>query len=206
MAVRYPVNPQTYQALAAAGSAASANQPEVVPYVFYDSQDFASNWTSVAFFASTSSDATISNIEQPNTISAEQFFNIWAITLDWLIAATAVTAAGAASIVDDLAQIQAGARAIFNMQISQKKYLQVPIHALHSSGGINATIVGSTTANSMTNYAQNWYPDGGYNIGGALLLPPKQTFQVTVTGVAATLVATRKGRISMHGPLFRRVV
>lgn len=206
MAVRYPIVAFTYDQLNLDSRPGNAQQPEAIPYVWYDSQDFASSWTSVSFFSATNSDPTLSNIEQGNTFSAEQYFRWFAVTLDWLIAATSQASSGAPVIVDDLLQILNGARAIFNLNIAQKKYSQIPLHAIHSSGGIFVNYqLGTPSSSGLGNYASNWYPDGGYNIGGSIVFPPKQTFTCTVTGVAATLGATRKGRISLHGVLYRPV-
>jgi len=200
-AVRFPVTAYTYDQLNTDSRPGSASAPESIPYVWYDSQNFATLWTTIAFFAVPSNDPTISNIEQANTFSAEQYFRLWAVTLDWLISAT-VASSGAAPVVDDLLQIQNGARAILNLAIAQKKYLQVPIHAVHSSGGIFVNFqVGAVDRQ----YGMNWMPDGGYNVGGAIVFPPKQTFICTITGVAAALVATRMGRLSLHGVLSRPV-
>lgn len=206
MAVRYPVVPYTYQKLDQDAKPGNAQQPESIPYVWYDSQDFATLWTSVAFFAAPSSDSTISNIEQANTFSAEQYFRLFAVTLDWLISATSQASSAAPTIIDDLLQILNGSRGIFNLAIAQKKYLQVPLHAIHSSGGIFGSYqLGTPTASGLGNYGMNWYPDGGYNVGGAIVFPPKQTFICNINGIAAALVATRKGRVSLHGVLSRPV-
>lgn len=206
MAVRYPVRPYSYAELDRDSRPGNATQPETIPWVWYDSQDFASLWTNVAFFASTSNDATISNISVANQFSAEQYFRLFAVTLDWLISATTQASSGAATIVDDLLQIQNGSRAIFNLSIMQKIYCQVPIHALHSSGGVYVNYqLGTPTGSGIGNYAMNWNPDGGYDVGGAIVFPPKQVFACSVSGTAAALNATRKGRVSFHGPLSRPV-
>ncbi len=206
MAVRFDIKAYTYQQLDADARPGNSTQPESIPYVWYDSQDFATLWTTVSFFAAPNADPTISNIEQANTFSAEQYFRLFAVTLDWLIAASSQASSGAPTILDDLVQIQNGARAILNLNIAQKKYLQVPLHAVHSSGGVFVNYqLGSPNASGLGNYASNWYPDGGYNVGGSIVFPPKQTFICTITGVAAALVATRKGRLSLHGVLSRPV-
>lgn len=206
MAVRYEVRPYSYAELDRDSRPGSANQPETIPWVWYDSQDFATSWTSVGFFASTSSNPGISNISVANQFSAEQYFRLFAITLDWLIGATSQASSGAAVIVDDLLTIQNTALAIFNLSIMQKIYGQIPLHAIHSSGGVYVNYqLGTPTGSGIGNYAMNWMPDGGYNVGGSIVFPPKQVFACSVTGTAATLGATRKGRVSFHGPLSRPV-
>jgi hypothetical protein len=206
MAVRFRIVPKTYAALAAAASPASSTQPEAIPFVFFDQENFATNWTNVAFFSTVQTDPTLGNIQQQNTLSADQYFQLEAITLDWIISATSQSSSGAPTIIDDILSIMNGARAIVNLQMAMKVYVQTPMHAFHSSGGVNVQyMLGTPTGSALGNYAQNWYPDGGYNIGGAVVLPPRQTFTFNVIGVASALVATRAGRFSMWGTLYRKV-
>lgn len=206
MAVRFPIVAYTYDQLNADAKPGSSTQPESIPYTFFDQQNYATNWTSVTHFATVQTDPTLGNIQQANTLSAEQYFRLWAITLDWIIAASAFTAAGSAAIVDDLLSITNGARALVNVTIAMKQYVQAPMTCFHSSGGINTSFaLGTPAAAAIANYAQNWYPDGGFNIGGAIVLPPRQTFTFTVQGVASALVATRAGRFTLHGVLSRPV-
>ncbi len=184
-------------------------QPEFIPWGYYDSQDFTTAFGSVSFFASTSSDVTITNMTQAGAMPADQYFRPFCFTLDWLIAATSQASSAAPVIADDLLAIQNGARSIFNFSISNKLYCQVPIHALHSSGGVYVSYqLGTPTGSGLGNYAMNWYPDGGYWVNGAFVLSPRNSFTCNVQPQAssATLGATRKGRITMWGPLGRRVL
>lgn len=205
MPVRFKLQPMTYDQLAMAAAAPNANSPEVIPWAWYDSQDFASNATSVAFFATPSSDITISNIEQANTFSAEQYFRLQAITLDFLMGASQNNNA-AAQQYDDARIIQDTARTIFSLTLGQKIYAQYPIHAIHASGGVQAIVQGQPAANALFNTVQNYLADGGYVVNGAILFPPKQTFTARLAATAAALTATRKLRLTFHGELFRRVL
>ena len=207
MALKYPILPYSEEQLIQASKPGSLGQPEIIPWVWYDSQNFATLWTNVSFFSAPNADPTVCNIEQANTFAADQWFRTFAITLDWLIGATSQASSGAPVLVDDLLTIQNTCRAIFNLKLSQKIYCQVPIHALHSSGGIYVNYqLGTPTGSGLGNYAMNWTPDGCYNMGGSVVFGPRQTFQCAVTGVSTALGATRMGRISFHGPLARRVL
>lgn len=206
MAVRFKIVPKLYTELSQQASPASSVQPEAIPFTFFDQENFATNWTSVAFFSTVQSDPTLGNIQQQNTLSADQYFQLEAITLDWIISASSQASSGAPQIVDDLLSIMNGARALVTMAMAMKTYVQSPIHCFHSSGGINVAYqLGTPTGSNIGNYAQNWYPDGGYNVGGAMLLPPRQTFTFNVNGVASALNATRAGRFTMWGTLYRKV-
>lgn len=206
MAVRINVIPRDYGTLAALASPANSQQPEAIVFSFFDNEDFATNFGTVNFFQTIQSDPTKGNIQTAGTLSADQYFQLQAITLDWIIAATSQSSSGAPTIVDDLLNIMNGARSIVTMSMAMKTYIQSPIHAFHSSGGINVAYqLGTPTGSQLGNYAQNWYPDGGYWVGGSQIMPPRQTFTFSVFGANVTLNATRTGRFTMWGTLYRKV-
>lgn len=208
MPVKFPIKPFTYQQLGSAANPSTTNQPESIGFIFYDSQDFASNFSPVSFFTAVQSDVTLGNIQVANSLSADQYFQLWAITLDWLIGATTIASSAAATIVDDLLGIYNTARAIATLAMSYKTMLQAPIHNFHSSGNVYVNFqLGTPSGSGIGNYASSWMPDGGHNVGGSIILAPRQvfTFQIAGTGTV-TLNATRKGRISFHGVLARKVV
>jgi hypothetical protein len=205
MSLKFPVRPKNFADVAALSTAASASQPETIPWVYYDTQDFVSNWTRVSFFATPQNDRTLGNIEQGGTIPADTYFQIFSLNVDFLIAASASTAAPAAAIADDLAQILFGSRAILNLTIANKNYGPIPLTYCHSSGGLIIDWQGTPAAAAILNFAQNAPADGGYWVDGAIILPPNQSFTMTVEGVAAALVATRKVRLSMAGVKYRPV-
>ena len=205
MPVRFRITPMTYDQLAMAASAPNSSTPETIPWAWYDSQDLVTNFTTASFFSATSNDITISNIEQGNTFSAEQYFRLQAITLDFLMGASQNNNA-AAQQYDDARIIQDTARTIFVLTLGQKLYAQYPIHAIHASGGVQAIVQGGPAANALFNTVQNYLADGGYVVNGAILFPPKQTFSARFSAVAAALTATRKVRLTFHGELFRRVL
>ena len=208
MPVSFPIKPFTYQQLGTAANPASANQPESIGFIFYDSQNFAANFAPVGFFTAVQNDITLGNIQVAKSLSADQYFQLWAITLDWLIGATSQGSSGAPTIVDDLLAIYNTSRAIASMTMSYKTMLQAPIHNFHSSGNIYVNYqLGTPAASGLGNYASSWMPDGGHKVQGSIILAPRQvfTFQIAGTGVCA-LSATRMGRISFHGVLARKVV
>lgn len=204
MSLKFPVRPVGFSTVQALSQPASASQPEVIPWVYYDTQTLQSNWTRASFFATPQNDQTLGNIEQGGTIPADTFFQIWSFNLDFLISAAA--AAATPEVVNDLAQILFGARATLNLTIANKNYGPVPLSYLHASGGLRVTIANSNaTATNVVNFAQNDQADGGYWVDGAIILPPNQSFTVTLTGVAAALTASRQVRLSMAGVKYRPV-
>lgn len=207
--IRYNVKAFTRQQLDQDAQPELYGQPEFIPWGYYDSQDFVTSFGSVSFFASTNSDPTITNMTQAGAMPADQYFRPFCFTLDWLIGATSITSSGAVPIVDDLLGIQNTARSIFYFSISNKLYCQVGLHALHSSGGIYVSYqTGNPTGSGLGNYGMNWFPDGGYWVNGAFVLSPRNSFTCAITPAAASvaLSSTRKGRVTMWGPLGRRVL
>lgn len=208
MPIRYEVKAYPKAVLDASAKPEVYNQPEFLPWAWYDSQNIASNAGQTSFFAATNNDSTITNIQIANTFSADQYFRPFCITLDWLIGATYQGSSGAAQIVDDLLALQNTWRGIFYLRISAKDYAQVPIHALHASGGIYVSaLAGTPSGSNILNYGMNWMPDGGYWINGAIVFAPLMNFQCFLQGTGTvTLNATRMTRISFHGSLSRRVL
>jgi hypothetical protein len=205
-AVFFPIIPYTYEQLKRDASPGNAQQPESIPFTFWDQQNYATNWTSVIHFAAIQTDPTLGNIQQAGTLSADQYFRLHSVTLDWIISATSQSSSGAPTIVDDLLSIMNGARAFYRMQMAMKTYIESPFHGFHSAGGINVQYqLGTPTGSALGNYAQNWYADGGYIVNGSMVLPPRQTFTFAAIGVASALVATRAGRVTMWGVLSRKV-
>lgn len=205
----YDIKPYTRQELDADATPERYGQPEFIPWGFYDRQSLASNAASLAFFAATNADITISNQQSPaGSMPAQNYFRPFAFTLDFIIGATSQASSGAPVIIDDLLAIQNTARAIFQMKISNKEYVTVPVHALHATGGIYASYqLGTPTASGLGNYGMNWMPTGGYWVNGAFILCPLNSFtvQLLTTG-SFTLGSSRLIGINMWGPLGRRVL
>lgn len=185
---------------------ASANEPEAIPWVYYDTQTIANGAAGpVSFFANSNADKTLSNLEQSGTIPDPFYFEIEAFNLDFLAkGGTTVTAAG---VMEDLAEILYAQRAIFVFTFAGKEYLRIPATFLHASGGPLGVVSANLTAPLIYEFANNSFPDGGFYIGKRITIPPKQSWQVQLQLAGApTLVATRTFRVSMAGVLHRRVL
>jgi hypothetical protein len=200
--VRFPSPVKDWNALIAQTRPASADQPEVIPWVFYGTQDFASSWTSVNFFSTVQNDQTLSNIEQPNQLPAEQFFELHYIGFEFFPPDQASTTAFA----DDVRAILYEARAWVQFSLSNKLYGQYPLSHLNPPGGLVNNIAGTPAANALAASPKIGSIGAGMWVNGAISIPPKQTFNVRVLGNAAVLSATVQGRMSLHGNLYRRVL
>jgi hypothetical protein len=186
-----------------------ASQPESIPWVYYDTQNFLTASTAaISFFAVTNADRTISNLEQAGTIPDPYYFEIEAINLDYMVRPSAGgnTAVGT---LDDLAQFLYTSRSTLEFSIAGKLYLRIPCSYLHASGGPNGTALAATlTAPNLISFAVNGIVDGGFYVGKKIVLPPKQSFQAQIiVGAASTLVTSPAPlRLSMAGVLHRRVL
>jgi hypothetical protein len=186
----------------------SANQPEVVPWIFYDTQSVATATSgSVQFFSQVQSDKTLGNIEQPSTLADPQFFEITAFGIDY-IAAPTVDASGVAGATADLANFLYTSRATFEFSLNSKLYLRVPATFLTNGGAIALSSTGTPAATSTLSSASIGTPGlGGFNVNQAIVISPKQNFTAQLTlGAATTFAATRQFRLWMAGALYRRVL
>lgn len=204
--LRINATPKTRAELEAITNPQSARQPESIPWVYFDTQTIANGGAGpIAFFSNVQADKTLSNLEQAGTIPDPFYFEIEAFNLDYLAEPT--TGVAPAGAFDDLASLLYTSRATFVFTFADKQYLRIPATYLHSSGGPVGLFAGSTTADTLTSYAQNGIPDGGFYVGKKIVLPPKQSFQMSIQlGAAAVLAATRTLRLSMAGVLHRRVL
>lgn len=201
--MKYPTRATTYDALFRNANVTNAVLPEAIPWILYDSQDFTTNWTDVNFFGAAQSDYTLGNIAQPNTIAGEQYFMIYAITFDFLMGASQI--ATTAQQFDDARIIMETARATLSLTLADKLTFRIPLAACHSIGGFQAWVAGTPASSQVFNAVQNQASDGAWWCDGAIILPPRQTFQFNVHGTAAALTSTRKCRLSLHGVLYRPV-
>lgn len=201
----FPIVPRSYDELDQMSRPYSADQPEAITWRFYDTQNLATLWTAASFFAQPNADITLSNIQNAaGQLPADQYFLINAIQADFLI--PAASSAATPDAANDITQILFGARAIVEVSVGSKLYLQAPLSCFHSTGGVNASQQGTPAAAAISTIAQNWWPDGDFHVDNGILLPPRQSYTVTIRGIAAALVATRQLRLTMGGTLYRRVL
>lgn len=202
--LKYPVRPSNFPELGLLSNPQSAKVPEAIPFVYYDTQDLASNWTSQSFFATPQTNKTLGNIEQGGQMPADTYFQIWSFNFDILI--SAAVQAATPTLVNDVLSILYGSRAALVLTIASKTYGPVPLTYLHSSGGARLNIAQSEAVLAgITQVAQTEAPDGGWWTDGAIVLTPGQSFSVQLIGTASSLNVTRAVRVSMAGVKYRPV-
>lgn len=187
----------------------NAGQPEAIPHVLFDTQTYVSaSTTTLQFFATQQSDPTLSNMDQAGTLPDPQFFEIWNLGCDLLIDGTVSTVNLADGSLDDIAKIFLVSRSIFTLVIAQKNYGQYPLSFLHTSGGPFGVGYGAAAATTGVQFGTNGPPDGGWNWGGAVVIPPKGSFRVNLQFAAAQTLLNGDTpiRFWMAGVLHRRVL
>ena len=206
--MKIPIKPRTNPELEAIPNPILANQPEAVPWQFYDQQTYVdATTTQLTFFTATNNDRTLSNMQAAGQITDPNYFEIYCFGCDVLRDVT--TAAGAqVGALDDLQLLLLTGRPTWTFNMSDKQFGPFPLLGLHAQGGAIGFGWGTFTAEESIQYANNSYPDGGFGyVGGALVIPPKVAFDVTVRwNATVNLTADVALRMWMFGVLHRRVL
>lgn len=208
MGLQFKVVPKTKAQLLAQSNPQSANQPEVIPWVLFDTQSYVSTTTvTLSFFQTVQTDKSLGNMEGGGQLPDPQFFEIYKVGMDVLIRPHS-DAGVATGPIDDIAQLVLSGRGNFTFTISNKNYGPFPLSFLHASGGPTGFMAGTFAATTDISYANNGIFDGGYPVNGALVIPPKVGFSIQLNWPAALTLAvgTSNIRIWMYGALYRRVL
>jgi hypothetical protein len=185
----------------------NARQPEALPWILYHQKTYTSGTTTkLTFFDAVESDDTLGNMETQGSLPDPQYFEIHYIGADFLLDAT-TAAGGEVGAIDDVAKLLFTGRGTWTLSIAKKAYGPFPLSFLHASGGPTGFGWGTFTAEESIQYANNGIFDGGWCVGGALIIPPKVGFSFEVRWSAAqTLNAGNTGvRAWMAGVLHRQV-
>lgn len=189
-----------------------ANQPEVVPWQLYDTQSLANAATGpLVFYQSINNDKTLSNMEGPGQLPEPQYLVVHYIACDILQIPTATALANEPNQgLANVENILKTTRATFEFNMSNKRYGPFSLTMTAATGGATFSGYGYGTAANGTSagVVNNGIPgSGGFPFSGALVIPPKIGFDVTIRFAAAvTLSATLNVRVSMVGALYRRVL
>jgi hypothetical protein len=190
----------------------SAGLPECMPWQLFDTQSIATAATGpFTFFSALNNDKTLSNVESAGSFPDPQYMVIHYVACDILQALTATALAnepnGNAAAIENLVKT---VRATFTLTISNKNYGPFSLTTAHATGGTTGFGYGYGTAANGTSLAvvNNGVPgSGGFPFGGAIIIPPKVNYALTVNlSAACTLAATVNMRISLFGVLYRRVL
>lgn len=208
MSLSYKIVPKTKAQLLEQSNPASATQPEVIPWVLFDTQTFTSaSTTTLSFFQTVQSDKSLGNMEGGGQLPDPQFMELYRVGLDVLFR-PASSAGVATGPLDDIAQLVLSGRGTWTFNISNKNYGPFPLSFLHASGGPTGFLAGTFAATTDVSYANNGVFDGSYPINGAITIPPKVGFSIVLNWPAALTLANGNTplRVWLAGPLYRRVL
>lgn len=188
------------------------SQPEVTPHCLFDTQSLATGGTGpLVFFQNTNNDKTLCNMESAGQLPDPQYFEIYYVICDILQIPLATALAGepnaALANVDNILKTN---RATFSFTLSNKNYGVEPLTFCHASGGATFSGYGYGTAANGTSAGaiNNGIPGtGGFPYNGALVIPPKNAFSLSVQlAGAVTLVSGPINiRMGLVGNWYRRV-
>jgi hypothetical protein len=199
--------PKLYAQLAALVTPERADQPEALPYVLYDTQQYVSGTTTrLTFFAGTNADTTMSNIESAGGIPAGQFFEVHKVFVDVLNRPSVNAAATGLGQLDDLALLFNIGRAALTFTTAAKTLGPIPGTFFCQSGGIEGSISSNIAAPAVVEAGTRQHT-GGFPVNGHIVLPPQQRFTWTMDFAAAQTLAggNTNIRLAMLGVLHRPV-
>jgi hypothetical protein len=210
MGFRFPIVSKTRQALAMKANPEAANQPEALPWILYDTVAWTTAVTTTAsYFGTVQGDKTLGNMEGPGQLPDPQYFEIWYWGLDFLLSPNSVASVAVAGPLNDIAAFLHAQRLTFTFNISNKRVGPFPGTFFHASGGPTGYLAITNAAAAQKNeFANNGIFDGGFCVNGAIVIPPKLGFDVTLATAAAPVLQTSPLNVRpwQAGVLHRRVL
>lgn len=209
--MRMQIRPMTYQQLKTRANPQTAGIPETSPWVLYDTQTYTDNVTTqLTFFAAAQADRSLSNMGVAGQLPEPQFFEVHGICADVFNATAAsyvTTAAGGVDgAINDLGQLLLTGRGRFTLNLSDKPYGPFPLSFLHGSGGPIGGGQGTFVAEESLQWANNGVFDGGFFVGGSILIPPSTNFNVVLDWPAAVnITGDYRIRVSLVGVVHRAI-
>lgn len=211
----FPVKSLTKQKLDAIANPQAVGQPEAIAWDFYDTQLYVDAVTTqLTFFQTTSTDPSISNMQNAGQLPDPQYFRWYYGFLDVLRQPTVTSVAAPDQLVpgaiDDIDNLIKDSRPTWTFNLQDKRYGPFPLSRLHGSGGAVgfATAVGTVTAENVSRYeyGQNSVPSSTWCWDGSIVISPKVGFSIVLDWPAAVnLTADMNLRFIMSGVLFRAV-
>ena len=125
----------------------NANQPEVIPWAYYDTQTLttATGPQALRFFAQVNQDQTLCNLPNSGMLPVDQYLQSFFISFDFLFPAVSVATDDTGNLSDTL-QLINKQRATFTFELSQKKYGPIPVGFAHGNAGAVGVLASTTAA------------------------------------------------------------
>lgn len=201
--------PKTYAALMAQARPNRGDQPESVPWVFYDTQSYlAAGLARLTYFGNAGqTDPTMSNLGN-GTLETDQFFELQRAFMSFLAPLSITTTAAVTGAANDVNLLHTTARGIVTFSMLNKNYGPFPLDYFGRPGGANfsAAAEGTETApgRNIIQSAET-VMNGGFPFLNALTIPPVTAFRVFADFNATAISANLNVRHSMLGVFHRRV-
>lgn len=207
--MRWPINPLSKAQLDALVNPQTASQPEVIPWAYYDTQTLttATGPQALRFFAAVNQDQTLCNLPNSGMLPSDQYLQAYFFAFDFLFPSVSITATNAGNLTDTL-EIINNQRADFTFELSQKKYGPIPVGYAHGNAGAVGVLASAIATPGSAQVGGNGVMDGGWWAAGQIVIPPMQSWVVTVNlaGLPTLNSTPLKIRCSIIGNLFRRVL
>jgi len=202
--MRIPIEGYTFEQLEAQTTPAALPGGNLEAYhqPYYDTQTYpAAGIAELTYFQTVANDLTLSNMEAQGQFPDPKFFRLFGIMAD-IILPNGVVA------WNDMVNLITVGRPIISLTISDKRYGPFPLQMAHTSGGIQGFgYTGGDLAQVSQEWANNGIQDGGFSHDGAILIPPKIGFSVTVRwGNAQAVAADTLIRLILDGVIYRRIL
>lgn len=214
--MRFPVVPKTKAELNALANPSSANQPEALPWVLYDTQTYVSGTTTtLTFFQQTNADPTITNMQTGGQLVDPNYFRVYYAYLDVLSRPSInsdVGPATATGLLDDIAQLMLTGRGIWTLNLQDKQTGPFPLSVLHSTGYANglATMAQSgaaAAAEDRFESGQAGDPRTTFCFDGSVVIKPKVGWNMKLQWSGAlALTGDTPLRVSLAGVWYRAVL
>lgn len=208
--MRFEVVPMLGADIIAAARPQSADQPEAIPAVLYDTLSYPTTApaTALKFFQQVAQqDDTLTNpLVAGGSLPAGYSFRVQGINLD-ILASPSFTGNVVTGTLTDIANFLKRNRATVQFFLNNKGYTPIPATFCHASGGETGFVAASYTAPQGYQFGNNGIFDGGFETDGAIWILDKQPFAVLLTfGADATaLSANYNIRMNLRGTLYRPI-
>lgn len=207
--MRWPVIPKTNAELKGISTPGGAKS-EAIPYVLFDTQSYAqAGASSLQFFLTQQTDATLGNLQTAGQLPNPQWFEIWGMFVDFLNVPTVQTAPAAIAALpgqlNDIELLLKTARMTAELTIAQKSYGVQPGTFYHSSGGAIGFTAGLFVAATAVSQGNNGTQGDTWSPNGSIIIPPTQGFNFVLRFVSTAISAATQIRVSLAGVLHRAV-
>jgi hypothetical protein len=201
--------PKTYAALNALARPNRGDQPESLPWVFFDTQSYlAAGSARLTYFGNAGqTDLTMSNLGN-GTFETDQYFELQRSFMSFLAPLSITTTAAVTGSANDVDILHKAARGMVTFSMLNKAVGPFPIDFFGRPGGINfqGTSEGTETAPAR-NIIQSaeTIMNGGFPFVGAIVIPPVTAFRVFADFNSTAISGNMNIRHAMLGVFHRRV-